>query len=66
METIKTKANVAHNGTVTVVGLPFKTGDQVEVIIKPLKENQQGEDQFPLRGKLYRYDRPFDGVELTD
>ena len=66
METIKTKANVAHNGTVTVVGLPFKTGDQVEVIIKPLKENQHGEDQFPLRGKPYRYDRPFKSVDFKD
>ena len=29
MATFKTKANVADNGTLTVVGLPFKPGEQV-------------------------------------
>lgn len=66
MTTFKTRANVTDNGSLTVVGLPFKPGEKVEVIIKPLEENQQGEDRYPLRGKPYKYDRPFDGVALDD
>ncbi len=66
MATFKTKANVADNGTLTIFGLPFKSGEQVEVIIKPLEENQVGQDRYPLRGKPYRYDRPFDGVVLDE
>ena len=66
MAAFKTKANVAENGTVTVAGLPFKTGEQVEVTIEPLKEQKEVKDQFPLRGKPYKYDRPFDGVALDD
>ena len=65
MATFKTRTNVADNGTLTVVGLPFKSGEQVEVIIKPLEENQVGQDRYPLRGKPYRYDRPFEGVACT-
>ena len=31
MATFKTKADVADNGSLTVVGLPFKPGEKVEV-----------------------------------
>ena len=49
---IKTKANVAENGTVTVAGLPFKTGEQVEVTTEPLKEQKEVKDQFPLEASV--------------
>ena len=62
METIKTKATVTDNGTLNVAGLPFKTGVQVEVTIESLKEQKEVKDQFPLRGKPYKYDHPFEGV----
>lgn len=66
MATFKTKANVADNGTLTVVGLPFKPGEQVEVTIKRLEEIQEEKERYPLRGKPCKYDRPFDGVALDD
>ena len=54
MATFKNKANVADYGTLTVVGLPIKSGEQVEVIIEPIEQAQQERDRYPLRGKPYR------------
>ena len=66
MATFKTKANVAENGTLTVVGLPFRSGEQVEVTIEQIEEAQEEKARYPLRGKPYKYDRPFEGVALDD
>ena len=66
MATFKTKANVADNGSLTVVGLPFKPGEKVEVTIEPIEEVRDKKDRYPLRGKPYKYDRPLEGVALDD
>ena len=66
MATFKIKANVADNGTLTIFGLPFKPDEQVEVTIEPVEEAQEEKERYPLRGKPYKYDRPFDGVALND
>ena len=66
MATFKTKADVADNGSLTVVGLPFKPGEKVEVTIEPIEEAQHEKGRYPLRGKPYKYDRPFEGVALDD
>ena len=66
MATYKTRANGADNGTLTVVGLPFKSGEQVEVTIKPVEEAQEEKERYPLRGNPHKYDRPFEGVALDD
>ena len=49
MATYKTKANVADNGTLTIFGLPFKSGEQVEVSIEPIEEAQEEKERYPLR-----------------
>ena len=66
MATFKTKADVADNGSLTIVGLPFKSGERVEVTIRPLDEDLEKRDRYPMRGKPYRYDRPFGDVALDD
>ena len=66
MATFKTKADVADNGSLTVVGLPFKPGEKVEVTIEPIEEARDEKDRYPLRGKPYKYNRPFEGVALDD
>ena len=66
MATFKTKANVAENGTLTVVWLPFRSGEQVEVTIEPIEEARDKKDRYPLRGEPYKYNRPFEGVALDD
>ena len=66
MATFKTKADVADNGSLTVVGLPFKSGERVEVTIEPIEEARDEKDRYPLRGKPYKYDRPLEGVALDD
>ena len=66
MATFKTKADVADNGSLTVVGLPFKPGEKVEVTIEPIEEAKDEKGRYPLRGKPYKYDRPYERVEFTD
>jgi hypothetical protein len=66
MATFKTRADLAAKGTLTVVGLPFKSGEKVEVTVEPIEEAQEEKDRYPLRGKRYKYDRPFDGVAFDD
>ena len=66
MATFKTRAHVADNGTLTIVGLPFKSAERVEVTIKPIEEAQEEKDRYPLRGKPYKYHLPFESVEFTD
>ena len=66
MATFKTKADVADNGSLTVVGLPFKPGERVEVTIEPIEEAKDEKGRYPLRGKPYKYNRPFEGVALDD
>lgn len=66
MATFKTRADLAANETLTVVGLPSKSGEKVEVTIEPIEEVQEEKERYPLRGKPYKYDRPFEGVALDD
>ena len=66
MASFKTRADVADNGSLTVVGLPFKPGEKVVVTIEPIEEVRDEKDRYALRGKPYKYNRPFDGVAFTD
>lgn len=50
---------MADDGSPAVVGLPFKSGEQVKVSIESVGENQKERARYPLRGKPYKYDRPF-------
>ena len=48
------------DGTLTLDALPFRTGEQVEVVVLG-PERQRGQDnRYPLRGMVCRYDRRFD------
>ncbi len=46
MAPFKTKANIANNGSLTVVVLPFKPDAQVEVTIEPVEEAQEEKDRY--------------------
>ncbi len=59
-ETYRVEVVVTDEGTLTVTGLPLHAGERVEVIVRRQEENQTGEERYPLRGKPYRYEDPFE------
>lgn len=66
MQDYRVKTNIISDGLLTLKNLPFKAGDQVEVIIRS-DEREEGKDNFyPLRGKPFRYTNPFDSVAEED
>jgi hypothetical protein len=46
--------------------LPFHQGEKVEVIILSHARQPVKATRYPLRGKLIRYDAPFDSVAEDD
>ncbi len=56
---------IAQNGKLLLKGLPFRKGEQVEIIILPQPRKEMAE-RYPLRQKPVRYERPFDGVGEDD
>ena len=62
MEVYRVETKVKGDRTVTLEGLPFEGGDEVEVIIRALRQAQKGKD-YPLRGKPVRYIDPFKSVD---
>jgi hypothetical protein len=48
------------NGKLSLQNLPFKQGDEVEIIILKCSSPQTISDFHPLRGTVIRYDDPFE------
>lgn len=66
MQDYRVETKVSNDGSLTLKGLPFQAGDEVEVIIRS-REHRDGEGRhYPLRGKPIRYTEPFDGVAEED
>jgi hypothetical protein len=76
MNAHKTKVTLTQNGKIVLEGLPFQAGDAVEVIIleRPTTiptathlSHSSANDLYPLRGKVIRYDDPFEpAVSVED
>ncbi len=64
METHCIKTKISNHGILVIKGLPFFSGDEVEVTIKSYKDKP--ENRYPLRGKPFRYDDPFECVAADD
>jgi hypothetical protein len=62
MQTYRTETIISENGTITIHGVPFCTGDRVEIIILDYSHKKKDGKRYPLRGKPIRYDAPFDSV----
>lgn len=61
MEAHRTKAIVEKDGSITVRGVPFPEGEQVEVIVRSREgPAAKSNGKYPLRGSVHRYDQPFD------
>jgi len=59
------KKTIPADKRVTLTGLPFATGDQVEIVIVR-QAPAPHEETYPLRGQPIQYERPFDSVAETD
>lgn len=62
MEVYRLETKVSGDGTLNLEKLPFKAGDEVEVIIRARRHAQNGK-RYPLRGKPVRYIEPFKSVD---
>lgn len=60
MERHCVKTKISTDGTLVIKGLPFFPGDEVEVTI--VSHKHKSEKRYPLRGKPFRYDNPFESV----
>ena len=66
MQAHRADLTVSGDGSVTIRGLPFPEGAEVEVIVLPRAPSAEG-SPAPLRGSVRRYDAPFEpAVEAAD
>lgn len=68
MQAYKTAARIERPGELHLAELPFRAGDEVDVILlrRGGKRSEEPDKRYPLRGKPLRYDRPFDSVAEDD
>ncbi len=62
MSVYKMLVTVLKDGVIVIDGLPVKKGDEVEVVVSLRESGGRAADRYPLWGKPFRYDRPFDSV----
>ncbi len=64
MQAYKIEKIIKENGKLELNGLPFNINEVVEIIIlrKPKSVNQK----FPLKGKLIKYESPFEPIPIED
>lgn len=64
-QTFRTKTLITKGGKLSIKGLPFRTGESVEVTIRRGKKPART-TKYPLRGKAVVYREPFISVALND
>jgi len=62
MNAHRVETTINQDGTLTINGLPFQAGDEVEVIIFERTQKQSGNNPYPLRGRPVRYGAPTEPV----
>ena len=67
MKTLRVEATLTEDKTLILSDLPFQAGETVEVVIRNRFDAKPtyGEP-YPLRGKLDRYEEPFDPVAADE
>lgn len=66
MQTYHIETTMINNGTLIINELPFRAGEKIEVILRRRSLEKQSNEKYPLRGKLIRYDHPFESVAEND
>jgi len=66
MHTYRATTTISSDGTLTLKGLPFRPGEQVEVTVCSCGQQGEESERYPLRGKPIRYTDPFGSVAEDD
>lgn len=66
MQTYRIETTVSRDGILTIRGVPFRVGDEVEVIVLGHRRKRENSERHPLRGKPIRYVAPFESVAESD
>lgn len=66
MPDYRVETKVSSDRSLTIKGLPFEAGDDVEVIVRSHKCPGGNGSRYPLRGKPIRYVDPFSSVAEED
>ena len=62
----RVETTLSEDGTLTLGNLPFRAGDNVEVIVLPQSSLDGLDRAYSLEGLPLEYDRPFEGVGVDD
>jgi hypothetical protein len=57
---------ISQDGVLELQALPFRAGEVVEVIILSREDKIRAARDFPLQGKILRYDKPTEPVAQDD
>jgi len=66
MQAYKTEARVDEGGEIHLSELPFRSGEEVEVIVLRREARRPSEKRYPLRGLPIRYEDPTEPVAEED
>ncbi len=66
MSVYHTITMVTSNGTLIIEHVPFKPGEQVEVVVSRSSQAPDTQQPYPLRGAPIRYINPFESVAEED
>jgi hypothetical protein len=66
MRAYRVEKTLSKDGILELRALPFRAGEIVEVIILSREDNMCEIEDFPLRGKMLRYEKPTEPVAQDD
>jgi hypothetical protein len=66
MRAYRVEKTLSEDGVLELRALPFRAGDIVEIIILSREDRVYGTEDFPLRGKVLRYEKPTEPVAQDD
>jgi len=66
MRAYRVEKIVSQDGVLELRALPFRAGEVVEVIILSREDKMPAAHDFPLKGKVLRYEKPTEPVAQDD
>jgi hypothetical protein len=66
MRAYRVEKTLSEDGVLELRALPFRAGENVEVIILSREDKVCGAQDFPLKGKVVRYEKPTEPVAQDD
>jgi hypothetical protein len=66
MQAYRIETTVKEDGSLTLEEVPFRAGEEVEVIVLARGRSLPQGDRYPLRGKPLQYDDPTEPVAESD